>query len=338
MSEYLNNGISRSVSQGSIIPPFQNSIIALVCLLLLLGPASSLAQDISISASTGKTSYVVGDYIHYKIEVVHGKNIEVVAPSMTDSLKSVSLLQIEKPVNVQKSGKITTVFEYILSGYDSAFVTIPPIPVKYRVAGDTSAFTITTNPVSFRINLVKVNPSAGIKDVKSPFSIPLNWLWIALWIFVAFILIAAVYYLYRRRRKKQPSVEVPVAPKLLPDEIALNALRKLEAQKLWQKGLIKEYHSTITEIIRKYFEDRFDMPALELTTTETVDLLRKREGTQPILDLTHDFLSNADLVKFAKYLPLDSVNQDMMEQAYEIVNKTILPKAEDQKSELTNVQ
>ncbi len=340
--KYWNHEIASVTSSGSDVPLFYNSIIpvflAASFFFLLLNPGTSIAQNVAISASTGKTSYLVGDYIHYKIEVEHAKGITIVTPSITDSLKNVLLIQMLKPVTVKKSGNVTTTFEYVLSGYDSASVSIPPVPVLYRVAGDTAVSTITTNPVAFRINLLKVIPQAGIKDVKSPFKIPLNWLWILLWVVIGIVVVTAVYYLYRRKKRNQPLPFVPVAPKLLPHEIALKGLKELDNQRLWQKGLIKDYHSAITEIIRRYFEERFSMPALELTTSETIDLLRKRQGTEPILELTRDFLSNADLVKFAKYVPLDNVNSEMMNQAYEIVNRTIPPPVVEAKTETTNVQ
>jgi hypothetical protein len=38
--------------------------------------------------------------------------------------------------------------------------------------------------------------------------------------------------------------------------------------------------------------------------------------------ITENFLTNADLVKFAKFSPLSSVNEEMMKQAVDIVEKT----------------
>ena len=38
-----------------------------------------------------------------------------------------------------------------------------------------------------------------------------------------------------------------------PHVIAIYELRALEQEQLWQKGMIKEYHSRITEINQKIF-------------------------------------------------------------------------------------
>jgi predicted amino acid dehydrogenase len=77
--------------------------------------------------------------------------------------------------------------------------------------------------------------------------------------------------------------------------------------------------------------------ALELTTSETMELLRTTKDTEVIRDITESFLNNADMVKFAKFSPLGSVNEEMMKQAVEIVEKTIPKPEPEQKPEVENV-
>ena len=158
-----------------------------------------------------------------------------------------------------------------------------------------------------------------------------------LYILIALVVIAIARYLYLRHKKKleEQSRTVKRSPKIPSYLTALNSLHELEEEKLWQKGMVKEYHSTITEIIRRYFEDRFYLPALELTTDEALGKLRNRNDAKDILMITEDFLTNADLVKFAKYKPIATVNEEMMKQAYMIVEKTI-PKDKEEKKEVVD--
>ncbi|MCL4538504.1 MAG: hypothetical protein M1469_00970 [Bacteroidetes bacterium] len=297
-----------------------------ICLAVLLVSAlvsTAFSQWITAKAFTDKTEYQVGDYIHYSIQVDCNKGTAVHPPFITDSVKSVSIIQTEKPVMVEKNGKATITYNFILAGYDSAGVTIPSIPVFYQILGKKAPDSVVTNAVSFTVSTLKVNLQGNIKDVKRPLKIPLNWLWIALWVFLALLIAGLIFYLYRRHKLgatgTKPVSKVPALP---PDAVALNALQELEKKQLWQNGQIKEYHSAITEIIRRYFEGRFSMPAMELPTSEAVDLLRKQRGSEPVVETTYNFLSNADLVKFAKYTPLGPVNEEMMQQAYQIVNKS----------------
>jgi hypothetical protein len=69
-----------------------------------------------------------------------------------------------------------------------------------------------------------------------------------------------------------------------------------------------------------------------------MDLLRAKNEAHVIFDITNGFLNNADLVKFAKFQPMSSINEEMMKQAFSIVNKTV-PKVEESKEEVSaNVQ
>jgi hypothetical protein len=298
----------------------KRAVVVAFLTFLLASPAFS--QITAATASTDKTDYLVGDYINYTIQVKCDTGLTVYPPAIQDSLKNVTLIKTDKPLEVEKNGEVTATYQYILSCYDSAGITIPPIPIFYHAAGDTSLRYAPTNPVSFTVKTVAVNMKEGIKDVKSPIKIPFDWRWLLVWIIAALLAGGLAYYLYRRFRKRGGAEPVAQVVRISPYEAALKALDELDKNQLWQKGMIKEYHSGITDIIRRYFEERFSMPAMELPTSEAVELLKKHPESGPVLDVTYSFLSNADLVKFAKYTPLDSVNTEMMKQAYEIVRKT----------------
>ncbi|HUI31385.1 MAG TPA: hypothetical protein VLX91_14335 [Candidatus Acidoferrales bacterium] len=295
------------------------------CFMPLFGASTSLSQEITAKASTDKTQYLVGDYINYTIVVSCGKDFKIYPPSFVpDSLKSVTLIEKEKPDEEEENGIVNVAFKYVLSGYDSTGVLIPSIAVPYQTSSDSTTHFAYTNPVSFTIQTLKVNPQGEIKDVNPPIKILLNWKLVLFWVLAAlfFVGIFLYSYLVHRMRKTKSPLEKEIE-RLPSHVVALNALRELEKRQLWQKGKIMEYHSEITEIIRRYFEERFNMPAMELPTSETIEVLGRNRETGPILSTTYDFLSNADLVKFAKFTPLNSINEEMMKQANEIVNKTI---------------
>ncbi|MFO7445930.1 MAG: hypothetical protein R6W90_06155 [Ignavibacteriaceae bacterium] len=307
--------------------------------ILCFTSALSFAQDVEVKAYTDTSDYLIGDHIKYTIQVTSGKDIAVLAAGFIDSIKGIDVPAIDDPVIEERGDQKFTIFRLTLSRFDSAQVTIPPIPVYYRVGKDDDQFkpsvispgqlendptiqTAYSNPVSFAVHWMKVNTEEDIKDVKAPVTIPLDWKIVALWILAGLIILGILYYLYRKYIKKKEGltgrrvVHVPSHIK------ALSALSELETRQLWQQGKVKEFHSEITEIIRKYFEERFNLPALELTTSEAMLHLRNTSGAENIINITYDFLSNADLVKFAKYTPMNTVNEEMMKQAYEIVNTT----------------
>ncbi|MEO8398294.1 MAG: hypothetical protein ABI550_00620 [Ignavibacteriaceae bacterium] len=314
------------------------------------------AQQISAVAFTDTSDYLIGDYINYNLKVEYDKNIKIEKPEILNKLSNVDVIREEPPVYKEENGKKVSIFRIIISRYDSSRVTIPAITINYRVGKDTLKKTapvynsdnqlvsdstlkqVSSDSVSFTVHSMKVAKNEDIKDIKNPLTIPLNWKIISMWILIGLILIGIFIFLYRRYKKKKSGKVIEKKIIILPPHIAaLKALDELEKKQLWQKGMIKEYHSEITEIIRKYFAEKFYLPALELTTSEALDALRKRNDAKNILEITSSFLNNADLVKFAKFQPFESVNEEMMQQAKEIVNKTSHSSVVENETEEVNV-
>lgn len=307
----------------------------LVLIFIFLLSSYSYAQQITARAYTDSVNYQVGDYINYTIFVSYDKDITVLNPVIKDSLKQVEIINIENPVTEEKDGKQTTKFVFVVSYYDSSEVTIPQMNINFTIKGDKNPHNIVTNAVKINVHTLAVDRGKESKDIKEPILIPYNWTLVLIIILVLLILAIVLYYVWRHYKKKNQNVEEKVEAVILPHyAIALNSLKELEEKKLWQNGLIKEYHSEITEIIRLYFEKRFNLPALELTTTEAMYQLKNIGAAQKIVSITESFLNNADMVKFAKFQPFYSINEEMMKQACEIVEKTI--PIEDAKREGVN--
>ena len=157
---------------------------------------------------------------------------------------------------------------------------------------------------------------------------------------IALIILSLVawYAVWYMRNKWQGRVrEVKPAPKLPPHVVAIKALDELRNRKLWQNGKHKLYYSTLTEILRLYIEERWDVGALEMTSDEIITALRD-------VDIKHDSRSNlitilrtADMVKFAKALPEAEENEQLFTYAYYFVENTKSVTAEhnEQKRDIT---
>jgi len=302
-------------------------------LLLLLAAAAVNAQQITVKASTDTTKYKVGDYIVYKLEFAYNKNIKINYPSVKDSVKNLDFIQEEPPVKQESSIKAMETRSYIFSKYDSSIVRIP----EYRVFftdGQKQDYLVV-NSITLTVATIPVDTTKDIQDVKPPVEIPFDWLLLLIIAAVIAVLAGGGYFIYSYyKKKKLPPVKAE--PEIPPYELALKELNTLEAKHLWQEGKVKEYHSEITEIVRKYFEGRFGFLALEMTTSEVLKSLESSTMGEKIKDLTEKFLNNADLVKFAKFVPIPTVNSEMMEQALNIVHTTKPEVVVEQKSEGEN--
>jgi hypothetical protein len=94
---------------------------------------------------------------------------------------------------------------------------------------------------------------------------------------------------------------------MLPHEIALQRLE--EARRLMDPEHAREYCFAVSNIIRRYVEERFHVRAPKLTTEEFLrDLVEVRDTMlEPHRELLGEFLEHCDLAKFAgwRYSMLD---------------------------------
>lgn len=140
----------------------------------------------------------------------------------------------------------------------------------------------------------------GLHDIRGPVGIPGAWLslWVVLAVAVAVLLAILALRFFRKESK---AVEVPPPPAW---ETALAELARLEREGYGPRGLVKEYYSGLSGIIRWYIEERFDIRAPEMTTEEFMQAARYSEklsvGQQEFLE---GLLRASDMVKFAKSLP-----------------------------------
>ena len=216
------------------------------------------------------------------------------------------VIQSYKIDTVKNGARYELIKKYGLTQFDSGKYTIPRIPVL--INGKPSF----SDSIKVEVNDVKVDTLKqkmyDIKDIAKVNS-PLGSWWIYLLILLAIGVIGYFVYKFIKKRQSQPKVEAIVYTS--PIEKATSLLQQLEKKELWQKGEIKNYYSELTDIARNYIEEEIHIPAMESTTSELIEGLRKAAKQQK-LKLSNETVENlekvlkqADLVKFAKVKPLD---------------------------------
>jgi hypothetical protein len=294
-----------------------------IILLFFLSILTINAQEISVKVFADSAVYDVGDHIQLGYRIIHRKNTSIYFPSVKDSIKNIEFIE-SLPVNIkEEENRKESVYKFIFAGFDSGSVTIPSITIQYKSIADTSFKEIKTDSLTLLINTLPVDVNADIMDIKAPLTIDIDWLFVLLIIVITVVVLLMGYLIFKKyfsSRFRSESIEEEFSK--LPHEEALDLLKDLEEKKLWQNGRIKEYHSEITAIVRRYFERRFAILALEMPTSEIIGILNEVSDAKKIIETTERFLQNADMVKFAKFMPLNDVNIEMMDQAYTIIEMT----------------
>ncbi len=299
--------------------------IGVVVVLFAVHATCLFSQEVSVAASVDSTHITVGDWLNLTVQVKHADSVKVLWSEMKDTLGVFEIVHLDTVPAAGSGGSVTEGRKVTLSAYDSGSFVIPPIRIAYMHPNDTTRHYVQSDPLTVQVSTVEVDTAKAIKDIKPPLGVPLTWKEIALYTGVLLAIAALVYggySYYRKRKRKAGEIVEENAPKILPHIQAMISLKELKEKRLWQQGDVKAFYSEATEIIRQYFEGRYGIMALELTSDEVFVQLRRFTLAADVTKLIEVFFINADLVKFAKYTPVPSENEAVIPQALDIVERT----------------
>jgi hypothetical protein len=297
-------------------------VVLFICVVASSGDMSGTETPRAV-AQVDSAEYLVGDLIRVSVEITHSRGTTFQS-LLGDTIGGYSVLD-RFPFELANDS--TTRTGFVVARYDSGTSELPPLPFLVSVPGDTAARRVETNPLRLTVHTLNVKAEDPARDLKPPMGIPYTLLEILVFVGVLVLLALAGYLLYRflKRRGARSHPEAHVSPERPAHVAALEELANLRGKKLWQQGRIKEYYSELTEILRRYFENRYGLMALEETTDEILVGLRELHLRPAVSDEIEEVLRRADLVKFAKHKPVMAEHEQTLKQACTIVEKTRAP-------------
>jgi hypothetical protein len=303
---------------------FLRHISLAICLLLALYAHAQDGPEASALLSADPQKMLVGDQGRVFLSAQCDPTRSRIAwPQVPDSFGALEVVEKGK-IDTVKKGAITVYTQRLLvSGWDSGEYFIPPFQFSVLPANG-NPYTIRTEGQMLNVSTVPVDTTKPFKPIKGIIEVEASWLDYIWWIIGAGLLLAALigYIIWRSTRKK-PLPPPPPPPAEPIHEKALRLLAALEAEGIWQKGEIKEYYVRLTDVLRSYIEERFDMPAMERTTDE----LTLAANAHPVLCLhaqrLYTILSTADMAKFARAQPTPAEHVSTMQSAREMIMATI---------------
>ena len=282
------------------------------------------ADKIQIQVSLDTTQFLIGDWIPLHIKVIHSPQTEVFPPPIPETMGDLHILNWETLPPAMEGAYQVENWRLTLAAYDTGKFTIPPLEIACRQEGDSLATSALSDSLEIYIMSAGGDTLSQMHDIKPPLKLAweladyLPYIILTL----AVIILAALVYWYWKRKKSKPQAEIEgeeVKIQIEPYQLAMRRLVELEAKQLWQKGLVKEFFSELTEIVREYIEGEFNIPALEMTSEELVKIL-EGENIVPLKDSV-PFFGAADLVKFAKFIPAPDNCGEALKEAYGMVKK-----------------
>jgi hypothetical protein len=308
--------------------------------LIILAAAFALCAEIKIF--TNRTELYTGERLKITVELQYpeGSSVDISRINTTQS-EDFELVESKLQSQSLEAGlvKETIVNDYAVFAKEGENFFGP---LKYSFVKGEDTFNFQSD--SIRINVksiikemkVSVVDSLGnqktvsldslgmvlpIKDIGT-YRLSVREKWYA-GIFLALLIIVSlsVYFILKRKRKRNGTIETAIEKKIPAHIIALEMLNMLKEKKYLERGEFKEFAAELSLIFRNFLEDRFDFPGAELPTDQLKAEIRARVNDGLTIENSDKLLEVTDFVKYAKFIPLEAEMKQFLQFAYDAVEK-----------------
>ena len=306
----------------------ENMKLKMLCALAMVAMwLPAVAGNVIVKAKLDSATLVMGRQTVLHIEISQDKNVVgYFANENADTLTSKVEIAVKTDGDTTDigNGRVQIKRDFILQSFDSGMYVLPPL--QYVVGKDT----FLTPHQSLKVIAVNVDTLKTVHDYKPVENVPFklfDWVpdvisdyW---WVYVIVLLVIAIgLFVYLKWLRKGELPLMPKKKRLPPYEEAMLHLEQLKQKQLWQAGQDKAYFTELTDILRVYIDRRFGINAVEMTSSQIIEVLRTNEETRAVNSLLNSILEVADFVKFANMRTLPDDNETAYQRALNFVNET----------------
>ena len=281
---------------------------------------------LSVRAQASRKKLSLADTLRVRFSATAPEAYRIDFPRAGAKLAAFAIKNVRsEPPRLSPDGKVTVARTYTVEPFLSGEYAVPPIEVKFveKGAKDAKPKTHTLRTKELKVEVTSLGAekakSLRLRGARGTVDPPRSRAWV--WWTLAGVAVAAAAALtaraLRRRRKARTARAVPA------HEIAYAELRALIESGLIEKGEIKIFYDELSDILRRYVENRFGYHAPERTTEEFLreihdegELGAKEGGALKA------FLTHCDLVKFAEHEPGEQEIQDAFDAATAFIART----------------
>lgn len=282
---------------------------------LLLFAAQLSAQQ--VHTYIDRDSVMVGDRIIFSI-VFEGEYSSITYPDESQFEDEFNLMNRQR-YQISPS-RDSLAYDLQFFGTKDLLISRKEIQLTTSL-GDT---TLYTAPVPIFFKTLLAEEENEFRPFKPIFDFARNWMLILLFLILIVILST---FLYRWFQNREPVDETPseISP---PPAPFVNPLFELK-QKI--NGLDKttnlksitdfeQFYIRLGDAIRLYLKRVYEFPALEMTTREIIEELHKELAPSEIIKITRSVLNEADMVKFANFMPGQELAESVLNKANQFID------------------
>ncbi len=272
-----------------------------------------------------RDSILIADQLRYGVRIDGVQDgSDIALPLVRDTLM--------RDVLVVDSWKIDTLKTYrkqktsdiqaslVITSFDEGEYLLPGIPVIVR-RPDGQLDTLRFKGQDVLFCTIPVDTATFRPSLKDQMDYPLTAGEVVPWAALALLVSAAGYGLYRYiaklRRKKAEAVHRDP-----PHIVALRKLDGFRGDKYWEASRQKAFYSGVTDALREYISARYNIGAMEMTTSEIFHALKSSGIPEELKAELQGLFERSDYVKFAKYVATEQENASVLPLSVRFVTST----------------
>jgi hypothetical protein len=282
-----------------------------------------------------KSSMTIAQTCLLELQATIKGTYQVQMPSVNEVLQHFGIVDWHNVGDrLDANDNVVRTYRYRLEPFLSGEYELPSFNFVFNDVNDPNkTYVLETDPIEIKVTslLGEDREKLVIADIEDVVEVrseaSLTWIWITAGVVI--VVVAGGWFFMRSKRG------VSLIRIFKPaHEIAYERLRKLVARDLIKAEQIKQFYEEISNILRHYIEDRFDLRAPERTTEEFLIELQSSDalGESDKKDLG-EFLGHCDLVKFAKHRPETEQIQRTFDLVKNFIEKT---NSDDRKVDVTD--
>ncbi len=288
---------------------------------------------LSVHVRLDKNQLTIAETLWLEFETTIEPGYEVNMPNVDGVLKDFGIVDWQNLGNrLDANDNIVSTYRYRLEPFLSGEFAIPAFTFEFRDVNqpDGETYELVTEPIDVEVSslLGEDRSRLVIADIEEVVDMPAES---SLWWLLLLIIPAAgglVFYLRKKRAKEAERIFKSA------HEIAYARLQALVRLDLIKAGKVKRFYEAISDILRHYIEDRFELRAPERTTEEFLFEIRNTEKLcESDRNSLTEFLTHCDLVKFAKHSPTAGQIQRIFDLAKNFIVQT---KSDERKIDVTD--
>jgi hypothetical protein len=312
-------------------------LVAVIFAVALMSPRAILGQspdadvDFYVVEQTEVQTYTVGDFITLRLEVIHPADSRVELPELEDQWGDFEVVdQTGQDTVRNEDGTSTTRKDIVVSLFEPGQYQTPRLVLKHHKA-DQSTEELSSPVIPLKIDSVLVEGDEQLRALKEQvyISVPPLWPWVLGGMILATAAAGGLFWAgrwaYDRWWPRPPVASEPVVAidTRPPELIAYEELARIEALDLPAMEEFKEHFSLVTDCLRQYIENRYDISALEQTTAELQYAFQASAAVSS--EHVRGFINvfrRSDLVKFARLRPARDEAYGILDEARSLVEIT----------------